>query len=51
LAQARSDLFEVIDDPLVPFSKGRLTRIARPDAVIDYRSDRFGRTLQDGELA
>jgi RHS repeat-associated protein len=39
------------DNPIVSFSKGRLTRIARPDAVIDYRYDRFGRTLQDGELA
>ncbi|HEX4963079.1 MAG TPA: hypothetical protein VF173_19770 [Thermoanaerobaculia bacterium] len=39
------------DDPLVAFSKGRLTRIARPDATISYRYDRFGRRLQDGELA
>src|SRR5437763_7002075 len=39
------------DDPLVSFSKGRITQIAKPDSVINYRYDRFGRTLQDGELA
>ncbi|HEX6899358.1 MAG TPA: RHS repeat-associated core domain-containing protein [Thermoanaerobaculia bacterium] len=38
------------DDPAVPFSKGRLTRIARPGSVIGYLYDRFGRVLQDGEL-
>lgn len=38
------------DDPAVPFSKGRLTRIARDSTSIDYRYDRFGRILQDGEL-
>jgi RHS repeat-associated protein len=38
------------DDPLVAFSKGRLTRIARNGVNVDYRYDRFGRLLQDGEL-
>lgn len=38
------------DDPLVPFAKGRLTRIARNGVSIDYHYDRFGRLLQDGEL-
>ena len=40
----------IYDDPAVPFSKGRLTRIARGGSTIDYRYDRFGRVLQDGEL-
>jgi YD repeat-containing protein len=44
------DTLYTYDDPAVPFSKGRLTRIARPDSVIDYRYDRFGRLLQDGAL-
>jgi RHS repeat-associated protein len=39
------------DDPAVPFSKGRLTRIARHGESVDYRYDRFGRLLQDGALA
>ena len=38
------------DDPAVPFSKGRLTRIARGTSLLDYRYDRFGRLTQDGEL-
>ena len=38
------------DDAAVPFSKGRLTRMERPAAAIDYRYDRFGRVLQDGAL-
>ncbi|HKI05360.1 MAG TPA: RHS repeat-associated core domain-containing protein [Thermoanaerobaculia bacterium] len=38
------------DDPAVPFSKGRLTRITRHGAAVDYRYDRFGRLLQDGDL-
>lgn len=38
------------DDPAVPFSKGRPTRIARHDQSVDYRYDRFGRILQDGAL-
>jgi RHS repeat-associated protein len=38
------------DDPLVAFSKGRLTRIARNGHNVDYAHDRFGRLLQDGAL-
>jgi RHS repeat-associated protein len=38
------------DDPAVPFSKGRLTAIARDGATVAYAYDRFGRVLQDGEL-
>jgi RHS repeat-associated protein len=38
------------DDPLVPFSKGRLTGIERDGHTIAYAYDRFGRTTQDGEL-
>lgn len=38
------------DDPLVPFSRGRLTRIARNGGNVDYAYDRFGRLLQDGDL-
>ena len=39
------------DAPAVPFSKGRLTRIARGTSTIPYQYDRFGRLLQDGELS
>lgn len=39
------------DDPSVPFSKGRLTRITRQGEAVDYRYDRFGRILQDGALS
>jgi RHS repeat-associated protein len=45
------DIAYTYEDAGVPFSKGRLTRIARNETAIDYRYDRFGRTLQDGELA
>ncbi len=38
------------DDPSVPFSRGRLTAITRGGHAVTYRYDRFGRTLQDGEL-
>ncbi len=38
------------DDPLVAFSQGRLTRISREPADVDYTYDRFGRVLQDGAL-
>ena len=38
------------DDPSVPFSKGRLTRIARHGEPVGYRYDPFGRILQDGAL-
>jgi RHS repeat-associated protein len=41
----------IYDDPAVPFSKGRLTRITRDTSAVDYRYDRFGRLTQDGELA
>jgi YD repeat-containing protein len=44
------DVTYTYDDPAVPFSKGRLTRIARGASMIDYRYDRFGRLTQDGEL-
>jgi RHS repeat-associated protein len=39
------------DDPAVPFSKGRLTRIARSGSEVAYGYDRFGRLTQDGELS
>jgi RHS repeat-associated protein len=45
------DVAYTYDDPAVAFSKGRLTRIARGTVTIDYRYDRFGRLIQDGELA
>ncbi len=38
------------DDPLVPFSFGRLTRIERDGQSIDYLYDRFGRIAQEGQL-
>jgi RHS repeat-associated protein len=38
------------DDPAVPFSRGRLTQIARSGAEVVYAYDRFGRITQDGEL-
>lgn len=38
------------EDPLVPFSKGRLTAIIRNGGTVAYRYDRFGRILQDGAL-
>ncbi len=38
------------DDPAVPFSRGRLTAITRGGHTVSYQYDRFGRTLQDGEL-
>jgi RHS repeat-associated protein len=44
------DVTYTYDDPLVPFSKGRLTRIARNGGNVDYAYDRFGRLLQDGDL-
>ncbi|NJL28926.1 MAG: hypothetical protein HC897_14075 [Thermoanaerobaculia bacterium] len=37
-------------DPLVPFSKGRLTKITRNGHEIAYGWDRWGRMEQDGEL-
>ncbi|NJL29039.1 MAG: RHS repeat protein [Thermoanaerobaculia bacterium] len=44
------DVTYTYDDPLVPFSKGRLTRIERDGEAVDYRYDRFGRLTQDGQL-
>ena len=44
------DIVYTYDDPLVLFSKGRLTQLSRGGAVTDYRYDRFGRALQDGDL-
>jgi RHS repeat-associated protein len=38
------------DDPAVPFSKGRLTKIARSGSEVAYAYDRFGRVTRDGEL-
>jgi RHS repeat-associated protein len=48
---ASLDVTYTYDDPAVSFSKGRLTRITRRGEAIDYRYDRFGRTLQDGALS
>jgi hypothetical protein len=45
------DIAYTYDAPGVPFSKGRLTRIALHGEAVDYRYDRFGRILQDGTLA
>ena len=45
------DIAYTYDDPAVPFSKGRLTRISRHGEAVGYRYDRFGRILQDGALA
>jgi RHS repeat-associated protein len=44
------DVAYTFDDPLVPFSIGRLTRITRGWTQIDYAYDRFGRTIQDGGI-
>lgn len=44
------DTLFIYDDPLVPFSKGRLTSIDRDVVSIDYRYDIFGRLIQDGAL-
>ncbi len=44
------DTTYVYDDPAVPFSKGRLTAISREGTTVAYSYDRFGRTIQDGEL-
>jgi hypothetical protein len=38
------------DDPGVAFSIGRLTSIERNGGRVDYAYDRFGQTIQDGEL-
>jgi YD repeat-containing protein len=44
------DTVYVYDDPLVPFSLGRLTSIVRDGASVDYEYDRFGRVTCDGAL-
>jgi len=45
------DTSYVWDAATVPFSKGRLTSITRSGSSIAYTYDRFGRTLQDGDLS
>ena len=45
------DITYTYDDPMVPFSSGRLTAIARNGTSIDHGYDRFGRLTQDGTLA
>ncbi|NJL27307.1 MAG: RHS repeat protein, partial [Thermoanaerobaculia bacterium] len=45
------DVTNTYDDPLVPFSRGRLTSIERDGEGVDYRYDRFGRITQDGMLS
>ncbi|NJL27100.1 MAG: RHS repeat-associated core domain-containing protein [Thermoanaerobaculia bacterium] len=44
------DVTRVYDDPLVPFSKGRMTAIERNGHEIALRYDRFGRMTQDGAI-
>jgi YD repeat-containing protein len=44
------DITYTYDDPGVTFSQGRLTAITRDGLSVDYEYDRFGRTVQDGEL-
>ena len=44
------DTRHTYDDPLVPFSKGRLTALIRGGNTVAYRYDRFGRLTQDGPL-
>ena len=48
---AALDTTYTYDDPLISFSKGRLRAITRHGQTVDYRYDRFGRVLQDGNLA
>ena len=45
------DIAYTYDDPGVPFSLGRLTRIARNGESLDYQYDHFGRLTQDGQLS
>jgi RHS repeat-associated protein len=47
---ASLDVTYVYDDPLVPFSQGRLTSIVRDGASVDYGYDVFGRVTRDGDL-
>jgi RHS repeat-associated protein len=44
------DVTYVYDDPLVPFSLGRLTSIVRNGTSVDYEYDGFGRVTRDGDL-
>ncbi|NJL27368.1 MAG: hypothetical protein HC897_05475 [Thermoanaerobaculia bacterium] len=44
------DVTRVYDDPLVPFSKGRMTSVDRNGHPIPMRYDRFGRMTRDGAL-
>lgn len=44
------DITYTYDDPMVPFSAGRVTAITRDGASIDYGYDRFGRMTKDGAL-
>ncbi|NJL26876.1 MAG: RHS repeat protein [Thermoanaerobaculia bacterium] len=44
------DVSFTYDDPLVPFSKGRLTKIERAGHEIPYEWDVFGQMTRDGEL-
>ena len=50
-ANDRLDTSYIYEDAAVPFSKGRLTAIVRDGRAIDYRWDRFGRMIRDGELS
>ncbi len=44
------DVDYVFDDPLKPFSRGRLTAIHRGGETLVFGYDRFGRLVEDGEL-
>lgn len=50
LPDSSLDVSFTYGDPLVPFSKGRLTRISRGGTSIAYLYDRFGRTIADGDI-
>ena len=41
---------QIWDDPLVDYSIGRLTAIARHGTSVDYEYDVFGRVTRDGDL-
>ena len=45
------DITTTYEDPGVPFSLGRVTRIERDGHGVDYGYDRFGRLAQDGVLS
>ena len=44
------DTLFTYDDPLIPFSKGRLIATTRNGEILPYRYDRFGRIIRDGAL-